>query len=152
MSSSRSLRSLAGPSLVQLPQIGKEKVWHERQVASMIGRLRELVLAPPATSERFHAVFLDDGKRILSVAGFGEGASNALKVSLRELFRHALMVAARSVIIAHNHPSGDCRPSANDIKATQRIAHIAEALEIELLDHLIFSQSGLYSIRKGGKL
>lgn len=126
--------------------------WQERQTANLIGRLRELVLAPPAHSERFHVVFLDRTKSILSVAGFGEGGADALSFSLRELFRHALSVGACSIIIAHNHPSGNCHPSAVDIKATKRIAHVAHALEIELLDHLIFSQNGLYSMRRKGEL
>lgn len=126
--------------------------WHERQIAAMIGRLRELVLAPPANSERLHVAFLDDTNRFLSVAGFGEGRAFALSLSLRELFRHALSVGARGILMAHNHPSGDCRPSALDIEGTRRIASVAQALDIEILDHLIFSENGLYSMRRGAEL
>jgi len=124
----------------------------ERQITSMIGKLRELVLAPPADSERFHVAFLDSTQRVASVSGFGVGCANALSLNLRDLFRHALLVEARSIIIAHNHPSGDCRPSDRDIAATKRIAQVAQTLDISLLDHLIFSKNGLYSMRKRGEL
>jgi len=144
----------------QPPKLGKVRTSHrskddsrkERQIASIIGKLRDLVLAPPANSERFHVAFLDSTQRVTSVSGFGLGCANALSLNLRDLFRHALLVEARSIIIAHNHPSGDCRPSDRDIAATKRIAEVAQTLDISLLDHLIFSKNGLYSMRKRGEL
>lgn len=126
--------------------------WQERRSANLIGRLRELVLAPPAISERLHVAFLDDNNRILSVAGFGDGCAAALSLSLRELFRHALSVGARRLLMAHNHPSGDCRPSERDIEATIRLTAVAHALEIEVLDHLIFSNTDTFSMRRKGLL
>lgn len=129
-----------------------QEAWQERQMKLMIDRLRGLVLAPPANLERFYVVFFDSEKRISDVSEFGQGIVGAISLNLRDLFRHALLVEARSIIVAHNHPSGDCRPSDQDISATKRIAQVAQTLEIRLLDHLIFSKNGLYSMRKRGEL
>ena len=118
----------------------------------MIENLRKLVLAPPANCERFHVLFLDADRGLLGTAALGQGSLNALTVSLRDLFQRALSVKTRGMIMAHNHPSGCFLPSAYDIDATQRIAAIAQPLEIELVDHLIFAERGVYSMRKGAEL
>lgn len=124
----------------------------ERQLSIMVENLRSLVLAPPANCERFHVVFLDRNRAFLGESGFGTGQLGALSLNLRELFSHGLALEARNMIIAHNHPSGDCRPSAYDIDATQRLANVAQALEIGLIDHLIFADKSVYSMRAGGEL
>lgn len=124
----------------------------EEQTHWMITRLRELSLAPPTHLERFHVAFLDSERRISGITSFGEGSVAALTMRMRDLFGHALKVEAAAILVAHNHPSGDCRPSQKDIESTNRLAQIAEALDIELLDHLIFSQQRVYSMRKRGEL
>ncbi|MDJ0979226.1 MAG: JAB domain-containing protein [Erythrobacter sp.] len=123
-----------------------------RQLTILIERLRRAVLAPPAASERFHVAFLDRGHAYLGGATFGTGRSGGLSLRLRDLFVRALSVDARSLILAHNHPSGDCRPSVRDRTATQRLGQIAQALDIELVDHLIFTESAVYSMRGRGEL
>jgi len=125
---------------------------HERMLAKMIDDLRQIVLAPPATSERFYAVFMDKNRTVLGHAAMGEGHHCAVCLRPRELFSRALSLGTQSMVIAHNHPSGDCRPSACDVETTNRIAGLANALEIELLDHLIFTHDGTYSMRGGGEL
>ena len=64
----------------------------------------------------------------------------------------ALRLDARGIILAHNHPSGECRPSGCDIAATHQLAAVASALDIELIDHLIFTHEAVYSMRAGGLL
>lgn len=118
----------------------------------MIETLRNLVLAPPANCERFHVVFLGKARGILGSAALGQGSLQSMTVSVRDLFQRALSIRASGLIMAHNHPSGDCTPSAHDVLATERIAAVARPLEIELVDHLIFSEWGVYSMRKGGEL
>ena len=118
----------------------------------MIQYLRSVVLQAPERAERFHAIFVDAERRYLGDAAMGQGDLGALTLRMRELFGRALSVGARAIIIAHNHPSGDCRPSQNDIAATKRLSSIGEALDIELLDHLIFTSQSVYSMRAGGKL
>jgi len=106
----------------------------EAQLAAMIDCLRTMVLMAPGGHERCHALFLDQRRRFLGEAGFGFGTLGTLSLRMRELFGEALRLGAQAMIIAHNHPSGHCQPSGCDIAATRRIAEVARALDIELLD------------------
>lgn len=124
----------------------------EARLSGMIDYLRSVMVANPVSQERFHVIFLDDQRRYISASAMGRGAINALTVRIRELFRSALAVNASAIIVAHNHPSGVCRPSTIDIAETRRLAAIARALDIELVDHLIFTQECLYSMRAGGDI
>jgi len=132
------------------PRFGER--WQERKITGLISDLRSRLLASQAFCERFEVALLGEGQRVLGHAGLGDGRLDALSIRLRELFREALRVDATAMILAHNHPSGDCRPSAYDIAATQRIAFVGRSLEIALVDHLIFTQADVYSMRKGGEL
>lgn len=124
----------------------------ESQQRALINFLRAMVVSPADANERFHAVFLDDVNTYLGDAPLGRGCSGSLTVRMREVFAHALGVSATGIVIAHNHPSGLCRPSQFDIDATRRLKTVAEALDIKLLDHLIFTQDATYSMRAGGNL
>jgi DNA repair protein RadC len=97
-------------------------------------------------------IFLDDHKCFQGSAEVAVGGQAALSFSLRELFQRALTAQARGMILAHNHPSGDCRPSLRDIEGTQKISTVAKPLGIEIVDHLIFSEVSVYSMRKGEEL
>lgn len=119
----------------------------DRHMARLVDDLGSMVLEPCNTSERFCAVFLDERRSVLGHKKLGYGCNDALSVRLRDLFAGALSCNARSFIMAHNHPSENCRPSERDIAATERVSSIARALDLELLDHLIFTQSQAYSLR-----
>lgn len=132
--------------------VGNGAMADERKLFGMIDSLRRIVLSPPTRSERFHALFLNHGRSVIGQTSLGLGNVCGVHLRLRELFTHALRVGADSMILAHNHPSGDCRPSLCDVEATTRVAHLAKALEIELIDHLIFTQNAVFSMRGGSKL
>ncbi|MDA9918625.1 DNA repair protein [Erythrobacter sp.] len=124
----------------------------EMQTASMVGYLRGIMCAEPAQRERFHAIFLDSNRTYIADTQMGEGRRACLTLRMRDLFGKALSVGAQGLIVAHNHPSGDCRPSTLDIAATDRLVDVATALDIELIDHLIITKTALYSMRAGGHL
>ncbi len=124
----------------------------ERRAAAMIAYLRGIVLAPPAQCERGHAIFLDDASAWLGDAPCGVGTISALTLSMRKLLGEALRHDAAGIILAHSHPSGHCRPSGRDITATRRLVEVARALDIALVDHLIFTEDAVYSMRAGGLL
>jgi len=124
----------------------------EELLIRLIRDLRAVVLAPPVKKERFHAVFLDHHRSVLAGAPVGVGDECGLSLKYRELFGKALSVGAHSMIIAHNHPSGDCRPSPTDVIGTKKLASMAKSLEIGLIDHLIFTENAVYSMRGGGEL
>ncbi len=120
--------------------------------AGMVGYLRSVTCTPPQSVERFHAIFLGSGRAYLGDASVGYGNRATLSLRMRDLFAKALELQADALILAHNHPSGICRPSKEDIGATKRLIAIANALDIEVLDHLIITQSSVYSMRAGGHL
>lgn len=122
----------------------------EQRAAAMIAYLRGIVLAPPVTHERGHAIFVDAASVWLGDAPCGIGTMSSLSLRLRVLLGDALRHDAAGIILAHSHPSGHCRPSGCDITATRRLAEVARALDIALIDHLIFTNDAVYSMRAGG--
>ncbi len=71
-------------------------------------------------------------------------------VHAREVFRGAIANGATSVIVAHNHPSGDATPSAQDVVATKQLIEAGKIIGIPVVDHIIVGSSGHYSIRESG--
>jgi DNA repair protein RadC len=124
----------------------------DARCAALIEYLSSLVLAPPDHFERCHALFVDHRHRYLGDAPFGTGSFSTLSLRIREILGAGIRLGAHGMILAHNHPSGHCQPSGCDIAATRRLADVASALEIELIDHLIFTTSAVYSMRAGGLL
>lgn len=119
---------------------------------AMLLHLRERMFAHGGRIEHLHAIFLDADRGFLADRRIGSGDTAGMALRMRALFAMALKYGSRSLIVAHNHPSGDCRPSARDIAATRRMAAIAAALDIELLDHLIITPDSAYSMRAGRAL
>ena len=122
----------------------------EQRTAAMIAYLRNVVLVPPLKHERGHAIFVDADSVWLGDAACGIGTMTTLSVSLRALLGEALRHDAAGIILAHSHPSGHCRPSGCDIAGTRRLVDLARALDISLIDHLIFTADAVYSMRAGG--
>ncbi|UYV16898.1 JAB domain-containing protein [Porphyrobacter sp. ULC335] len=129
-----------------------EPVSQEQRTTTMIAYLRSVVLAPPATHERGHAIFVDRQSAWLGDAPCGIGTMGTLGLRMRALLGDALRFDAAGIILAHSHPSGHCRPSGCDIAATRRLGEVASALDIKLIDHLIFTTDAVYSMRAGGLL
>jgi DNA repair protein RadC len=124
----------------------------EQRTSAMITYLRSVVLAPPAEHERGHAIFVDAARVWLGDVAIGLGTMSTLSVRMRALLGEALRLDAVGIILAHSHPSGQCRPSGCDIAATRRLVEVARALDITLIDHLIVTTDAVYSMRAGGLL
>ena len=95
-----------------------------------------------ADREHFVTLALNTKNRLLKVIEVSIGSLNASIVHPRELFKGAVRLSAASVVIAHNHPSGDPTPSAADIQLTRRIVRAGDVLGIEVLDHVVIGESG----------
>ena len=104
------------------------------------------------TREKFIAVFLDSSNRPNSYYEVSNGGMTFAPVDIRLLFAAALMNNASQIIIAHNHPSGQTKPSESDIKLTERIKKAGELLDIKLLDHLIITKHDYLSFNEEGLL
>jgi DNA repair protein RadC len=103
--------------------------------------------------EHFWALILSTKNRLLRMTEISIGSLNASIVHPRELFKEAVRVSAASVVVVHNHPSGDPTPSGADLQLTRRLAKAGEVLGIELLDHVVIGDGGAHvSMREMGVL
>ena len=96
------------------------------------------------TNEIFVVLALDVKKKIIGTFKVSEGTINTTVVSTRDIFQRALLVNAHSIIIAHNHPSGDIEPSKHDITMTMTVKEASNIMEIQLNDSLIIGEDGKY--------
>jgi DNA repair protein RadC len=97
--------------------------------------------------EHFLAFYLDAQNKLIERQIISIGTLNASLVHPREVFEPAITLHAASIIVAHNHPSGDIKPSDDDLAITKRLIEAGKILGIELVDHIIFSESGFLSLR-----
>lgn len=112
-----------------------------------------LPVLPPLKREVFVVLLLSTRHRLLKIHTVSVGSVNASLVHPREVFRPAIHVAAASVILAHNHPSGDVSPSDDDVELTNRLVDAGRLLGIEVLDHVIVGGTGAHlSFRERGLL
>ncbi|MCD8363141.1 MAG: DNA repair protein RadC [Lachnospiraceae bacterium] len=93
-------------------------------------------------------LMLDQKGRLLREKYLFRGTVNASMLSAREIFIEALSARAVQIILLHNHPSGDATPSAEDIRATKRIAQAGECIGIGLADHIIIGERSYVSLRE----
>jgi len=100
--------------------------------------------------ERFYAVLLNTKNRLLGLEEVSVGSLNSSIVHPREVFRAAIRHSAASVIVAHNHPSGDPTPSREDIEVTRRLMEVGRIVGIEVLDHVIFGREVILSLKEKG--
>ncbi len=98
------------------------------------------------------AVYMDSKDSRISDVRLSVGNLNSSILSAREIFRQALLCNAASVILLHNHPSGDPRPSKEDISLTLQLKEAAKIMEIPLLDHIIIGDNTYTSLKEKGVL
>jgi len=96
--------------------------------------------------EHFYIIVLNS--RNYSVAEISIGSLNASVVHPREVFAEAIKHKAASVILVHNHPSGDPQPSDNDLAVTKRLIESGKILGIEVIDHIIVTKDNFFSFKE----
>lgn len=104
------------------------------------------------TSEYLIIGYFDDQQRLIQIGEVWSDEVDAVSVPVRKITHDALNLDAHSIILMHNHPSGDPRPSQGDIKQTREIARILGPLGIHLDDHLIVAGNRQFSFREAGML
>ena len=102
--------------------------------------------------EQFGIVLLDTKHRLLHVKLVSTGSLDSPVAHPREVFRDAIAGRAAAIVLFHNHPSGDPRPSADDVALTARLADAGQVVGIEVLDHLILADQRYYSFTEAGQL
>lgn len=105
-----------------------------------------------ADREVFVVLFLDAKNMIKGCELLSVGAVNSAGVYPGEVVKSALLNSASSIICAHNHPSGDCTPSENDLNITAQIILACSAVQVRTLDHIILGRDCFLSMADSGKL
>jgi DNA repair protein RadC len=100
--------------------------------------------------EHFKLILLNPRNKIIGISTISIGTLNASLVHPREVFKDAIMHSAASVVLAHNHPSGDPEPSEDDIKITKKLVESGEILSIEVIDHIVIGKNNFCSFKERG--
>ena len=102
--------------------------------------------------EEFWVLFLNQGNFLVHKEQISKGGISQTSVDLRIILKIALEQMATGIILAHNHPSGNLKPSESDIHLTKKIKAAAKTLDIFVLDHLIITQKTYFSFSDEGLL
>lgn len=100
--------------------------------------------------EVMRVILLDTKNRVQEIVEVARGSLNAAHLRLAEVFTPAVRRNAASIILAHNHPSGDPTPSAEDVAITRALIEAGKLLDIEVLDHLVIGQGRFVSLKERG--
>lgn len=117
-----------------------------RQPSAVFAHLAPL--ARGLEQETFWSLHLDGKQRLRRVVVVTTGTLTASLVHPREVYREAVREAAAALIVAHNHPSGDPEPSAEDLAVTERLRQAGEVLGIPLQDHVVLGEGAFVSLRE----
>lgn len=144
-------------SLKVVRELATRLIRTETMTSQMVSDARQVVDYCRArmaheTVEHLRVLYLDQKNRLIRDETFHGGGVSSVIVNPRQIVKRAILLDAQSIIMAHNHPSGDPSPSAADVEVTRDVKRAAEAVEIRLLDHLIIGRSGSVSLRTLGYL
>lgn len=94
--------------------------------------------------EEFKIMMLDRRNRVLGISSIAKGGFSAVMVDLKVAFATALLAKSNGIILAHNHPSGNLKPSQQDLDLTQKFNGVGKALGLPILDHIIIREEEGY--------
>ena len=100
--------------------------------------------------ESFFALYMDQANKVLGIKKISECGISSTLVDVRIIMQAALLCNASGIIVAHNHPSGNLKPSGCDIKMTAKIKDAAKILDMSLLDHVILTSDSHFSFADDG--
>lgn len=124
-----------------------ERIKNPKDVAAIfMPRLRDL------KKEIFQVLLLDGKNQIIDIIEIEEGTVDAASPHIREIVLKALQKFAASIIAVHNHPSGDPEPSSEDITFTKNLKIACEAMQLNILDHIIIGDNRYYSFTEKKRL
>ncbi len=142
-------------SIVAALELGKrrlaEKVVQQKKITS--SRDVYELLVPDLTDqyyESFFVLLLDRANQVIQKVNISRGGTAGTVVDSKKIFKLALDYNASSVILAHNHPSNNLKPSDNDIRLTRKLRDAGKALDIQVLDHIIAGNDNYFSFADEG--
>lgn len=102
--------------------------------------------------EEFYILLLNRANKVLGLVKISEGGTTGTVADAKRIFQSALKANACSIILSHNHPSGNTNPSEADIQLTRKLKEAGSFLDIAVLDHIIVTTEGYYSFADEGLL
>lgn len=144
-------------TIIAALELGKRRKESELPQQKKVSSSRDAFLAGyPILSDLNHeemwAMLLNRANNIIHTFQVSRGGLSQTVVDIRLILREALNHYASSIILAHNHPSGNCQPSSQDITITKKLVEAAKWMDIEVLDHLIISGDSYYSFADEGEI
>lgn len=121
-----------------------------RSVTSAVNLLNKVFNFEDLPTEMLVIVALDVKKKVIGTFVISQGTIDMTLVSPREIFQKALLVNAHSIIVAHNHPSGDPAPSKQDIAFTKDLIQAGKIMEMQICDSIILGHDSYYSFLEDG--
>lgn len=111
---------------------------------------KEFLHLDDQTEEYLYMICMNSKLELTSVFEISHGNVNSSIIGAREIFQKALLANAVSIILMHNHPSGDSTPSREDIEVTKRIVEAGRVVGVELVDHIIIGRPMFTSLKEKG--
>lgn len=102
--------------------------------------------------EEMRVLILDNQNHIKKIETVFVGTLDTTVIHPREIFKSAIRASAKSIILVHNHPSGNANPSVDDIRITKQLVEAGKLIEISVIDHIIITDGRYYSFKEGGEL
>lgn len=151
------LASVSGMGFAKAAKVLAAFEFSRRRIRPEHQRIKSAVDVLPLLShyadrkqEHFFCISLNGAHEVIATRVVSVGLVNCTQVHPREVFADPLSDRATAVIVAHNHPSGELKPSEADLSVTRRLKAAAGILGIELLDHVIFTAKGYFSFKENG--
>jgi len=132
----------------ELCRRGADNADHNITIENSKDAFQQLVEFRNKKQEYLIALYLDARNQLINKSIITKGTINANLISPREVFAKALKTTAISIVLAHNHPSGDHVPSREDIEITNKLVQAGKTMDITIFDHIIISKNGFLSIRE----
>lgn len=144
-------------SIATALEIGRRRASQEIPEKPVISKSQDAYLVlknhlSDLRTEEFWAIFLNQSNKVIHIAQLTQGGISQAIVDVRILFKTALDHFSTGIIISHNHPSGNLKPSTEDTDITKKIKEAGNMLSIQLLDHLIITQNSYFSFADEGLL
>lgn len=134
-----------GKRLAVLSDDGRMRIETPEDVAQLLG-----IEMASLEQEQLRVVMLDTKNQVIATKMVYQGSVNSAGVRTAEVFRDAVRMNAVSIVLVHNHPSGDPTPSSADVSVTLELVKAGDLLEIKVIDHLVIGQGRHISMKRLG--
>ena len=146
-----------GVTILAAMELGRRRAATDPIVRDIIRSSREVYdllfpLLADLPHEELWALFLNRSQRIIDKQKLSQGGIAETSFDMKLLLKHAINALASGIILCHNHPSGNLRPSHADDQLTRHVAQAVKLMDMQLLDHVIIADNRYYSYSDEGKL